>query len=53
MTAEHDTTEHDAMRERIAELQRERQDSRDTRAPLVPPLRLVRCERPHLARGLR
>lgn len=26
---------------------------RDTRSPLVPPLRLVRVERPHLARGLR
>ena len=52
MTAEHDTTEHDAMRERIAELQRERQDSRDHRTR-VQTLRLVRCERPHLARGLR
>lgn len=26
---------------------------RDTLVPLVPPLRLVRIERPHLARGLR
>lgn len=25
---------------------------RDTRSPLVPPLRLVRVEGPHLARGL-
>lgn len=25
---------------------------RDTRSPLVPPLLLVRCEGPHLARGL-
>ena len=25
---------------------------RDHRAPLVPPLRLVRCDRSHLARGL-
>ncbi len=25
---------------------------RDARAPLVPPLRLVRIEGPHLARGL-
>lgn len=51
MTAEHDTTEHDAMRERIAELQQERQDSLDHRTR-VQTLRLVRCERPHLARGL-
>lgn len=26
---------------------------RDHRTPLVPLLRLVRCEGPHLARGLR
>ena len=26
---------------------------RDTHSPLVPPRRLVRCEGPHLARGLR
>lgn len=26
---------------------------RDHRTPLVPPLRLVRCEGPRLARGLR
>ncbi len=26
---------------------------RDHRTPLVPPLRLVRVEGPHLARGLR
>ena len=26
---------------------------RDTRSPLVPPLRLARVDGPHLARGLR
>ena len=53
MTADTVTaTEHDDLRTQIADLQRERQDSRDHRTR-VQTLRLVRCERPHLARGLR
>ena len=52
MTAEHDDDAHDDLRKQVAALEGERQESRDHRTPLVPPLRFVRVEGPRLARGL-